>query len=226
MSTEEGRPGIHRIPNAKKALEHLLGMCRGMVADRELNEREVLYLDSWLRENVDLTRGWPGDVLADQLSRVLADGATDADELASLTQTIDDVIGHADGATGGASTALCDRILPSQVVFPGRSFLFTGTVIGASRKKLKELVTTLGGVAAPDSVLFFADVRGDLPQLDYLIVGGVAARDWSHSSFGTKIQYAARARELGAPLRILNEETFWLAVRQQGVIRTAAHGPT
>lgn len=210
----------HRIADAKKALEHLLGLCRGLAADRALNEAEVLYLSTWLRDNPHIATDWPGNVLAAQVENILADGCATDDELSHLLQAIDEIIGHADGSTGGASTLICDQVLPSNIVFRGQRFLFTGTVPGMSRAKLKAAVEELGGIAAHEGALYFAANGQRMPQVEYLVVGGIASSQWRHSSFGTKIQYAIDARDCGAPLQIITGETFLLALTSERRVRS------
>jgi hypothetical protein len=42
---------IHRKANTAKAIENLIGILKGLTADRALNEIEILFLDTWLKEN-------------------------------------------------------------------------------------------------------------------------------------------------------------------------------
>lgn len=64
--------GWHR--NLIKSLESLLGIYRGLIADNELNESEIAFLDAWLKENGEVVEVWTGDVIARRVRDVLADG--------------------------------------------------------------------------------------------------------------------------------------------------------
>lgn len=45
-------------------------------------------------------------------------------------------------------------------------------------------------------------------NLQFLVIGGLASRDWKHSSFGMKIQKAAELRGAGHLLRTISGESW------------------
>lgn len=78
--------------NREKAIFGLKGILEGVVADRRLNEQELLFLDTWLRSQEIIAQD--GDVvdLLDLISDILEGGYISADELADLKQLIADII--------------------------------------------------------------------------------------------------------------------------------------
>lgn len=85
-----GQPhvAIHWHNNLLKSAESLLGLCPGLIADNELNEAEIGYLDAWLQEHRELADTWPGDVIACRLRAILADGIITRDEAEDLKETL------------------------------------------------------------------------------------------------------------------------------------------
>ncbi|MDO8293038.1 MAG: hypothetical protein Q7T29_09285 [Gallionella sp.] len=69
-----GRVMANHAHQLRKSCESLLGICTGIIADDALNEREVRFLDLWLKDNADISTIWPGEVIARRIGEVLADG--------------------------------------------------------------------------------------------------------------------------------------------------------
>lgn len=92
--------------NLVKSTESLPGLCRGLIADNQLNEHEVVFLDTWLKENDEITRSWPGDVIARRVREILADGIVTADEAEDLKETLAQITGTDldQGLVAGMST--------------------------------------------------------------------------------------------------------------------------
>ena len=58
----------------KRSCESLIGICGGLIADGELNDREIIFLSTWLSENESMSQTWPGEVVFARVREVLADG--------------------------------------------------------------------------------------------------------------------------------------------------------
>jgi len=58
----------------RRGTESLIGIASGMIADGELNNREIQFLSLWLSENQALATTWPGEVIYKRVREVLADG--------------------------------------------------------------------------------------------------------------------------------------------------------
>ncbi len=83
---------FNRKRNNEKSIYTLRGILSGLVADEELNNMELLFLDLWLKEESKLKKN--GDILdlTDMLADILADGIIDADEKEDLLSQIDCVL--------------------------------------------------------------------------------------------------------------------------------------
>ncbi|MDR0620697.1 MAG: BRCT domain-containing protein [Deltaproteobacteria bacterium] len=150
--------------------------------------------------NSESALGWPGNVIADRLKEIYADGIVTKDELAELKDLLKDLSG---GLAKDAqqpvnlSTALpLDDPVPS-VEFADKTFCFTGTLCSGPRKDAAKLVTGKGGNVI-DTITM---------KLDYLVIGVIASRDWKFTSHGNKILKAIEYKK-EKDIKIISEETF------------------
>jgi len=78
-----------------------------------------------------------------------------------------------------ATCALFDDPTPL-IVFPERSFAFTGRFFYGKRSDCQAAMETRGAVCHD----------GPSKRTDYLVVGELGSRDWVHSTHGAKLQKA------------------------------------
>ena len=87
--------------NVEKAFLTLRGILQGVVADKQFNETEILFLDTWLKN--ERHAKMEGDILdvCDLLTDILEDGVVTNDELSDLKNLVADVLefGHNDETT-------------------------------------------------------------------------------------------------------------------------------
>lgn len=180
----------------RRSCESLIGISAGLVADGELNDREVQFLSVWLTEHRELASTWPGEVIYKRVTEVLADGVITAAERAYLETTLTELIGGSfteSGSIPSESTALpVDR--GAVVRIPEASFCFTGQFLFGTRSACEHAVEQRGGRVG---------VIGK--KLDYLVVGELSSRAWKHSSFGTKIESAMKLKAEGARVVVVTE---------------------
>lgn len=72
----------------REAIEQLLGIVGGMVADNDLHDLEIEFLKVWLAENSEVARAWPGAAIGRAIDTVLADGHVSEEERAYLMSTL------------------------------------------------------------------------------------------------------------------------------------------
>ena len=85
------------------------------------------------------------------------------------------------------------------IIFPGMTFLFTGTCAFGTRSQCQAAIETLGGLNA-----------GSVTKpLNYLVLGTYVTDSWAHETFGRKIEKAMEYRNSGVPLVIVTEE-HWI----------------
>lgn len=193
---------IHRARSIVKQTDELLGLIKGALLDGALNEREASGIHAWLRANPYCLEEWPGCVLFERLTAALRDGRLDADELEDLyglmLQIASPVAPSSAGEIRCAPSTLPLSAPPFEIVYPGRSFCFTGVFEYGSRQQCHQAVSERGGLPA----------AGITKRLDYLVIGNIGSDFWLHSSFGTKIKKAVDYREAGASIVIVSEATW------------------
>jgi NAD-dependent DNA ligase len=175
------------------AVDEVLGLARGIVADGEVSPREVDVLVEWTVRHSHAAHKWPVNVLVDRLARIHADGIVTDEERAELKDLLDDLIGKHEPLVKPVTALPLCKPAP-EVVFDQNVFVFTGKFAYGTRPTCERETAIRGGTCKGDVTL----------QTAYLVVGSVGSRDWAHSSFGRKIQKAAEYRAL-APVSIISE---------------------
>ena len=184
----------------KRSCESLIGICAGLLADNKLNDEEIYFLNTWLVDNESLATTWPGEVIYARVRDVLADGIITEEEREYLKQTLSDLIGGTlqdSGATSGLSTGLPIDDVES-VKIEGNSFCFTGGFLFGTRKACEHSIVERKGFILPR-------VR---TELNYLVIGSLASREWAHTSHGRKIEKAMEYKKKNYPITIISEEQW------------------
>lgn len=189
-----------------KAIEHLLGMVEGMIADNNLHDLEVKMLSTWLSANPEVTTTWPASVIACKVNSVLADGVITDAERKHLLEVLSDLITTDFAATGSASTEVSTLPIDDCVTvdFVNAGVCMTGEFIFGTRAACERLTLKAGGMPL-DNVT---------KKVDILVIGTRVAPDWAHTSFGRKIQRAVQLQMDGHPIEIISERR-WLESLQE-----------
>ena len=189
--------------NILKTVEHLLGLCRGITADGEVTEKEVVYLANWMSNNFDVLADHPvGRLLMNRVERIIGDGIITAEEREDLRDSLEQILGGGlleDGGAGGLSSAAGSDASGQAIEFAGRRFVVTGKFLYGPRRLVESAIVERGGVMG--SVV--------TQSTHYVIVGTMGSRDWAASSFGTKLEAVYELQEQGSPIRII-AEPFWV----------------
>ncbi|UIM99589.1 BRCT domain-containing protein [Yersinia ruckeri] len=180
---------------------HLLtGLCKGLISDKVLSDKEIRYLDWWITQNLSLINEYPGKILYNLIKEILKDGVITQDESEALYGAIVSFTGCDlnSGFVDGLSTRLpVDQI--EKIDLLGKNFCLTGEFFTGKRCVVSKLIEQSGGVIQD----------GVSKKLDYLIVGMGSSRNWKYSSHGRKIEKAMSYRdEDSLPIKIVGEETL------------------
>jgi NAD-dependent DNA ligase len=187
----------------KRSCESLLGICSGLIADGDLNDKEILFLSTWLTENQEVSHGWPGEVVFRRVREVLADGVISPDERDYLVRTLEQLSGGSFADSGAiASEANKLPVDPNaQIVVEGRSFCFTGQFLFGTRSACERAIINRGGLVS-------ANISR---KTDYLVIGELASKEWKHSTHGLKIEQAVAVQVQGSRIAIVDEAN-WASV--------------
>lgn len=184
---------------------HLLnGLCKGLIADRNISEEEVRYLDWWLTQNGALKSNYPGKELYALVKNILSDGIITTHESETLHKALVDFTGCDldSGVVDGLSTKLpLDHA--AHVTIAGKIFCLTGVFLAGKRTQVEEIIKRNNGLIS----------NGITMKIDYLVIGTLSSRDWKFSSHGRKIEKAISYRDdEGAKLQIISEDMLFNAL--------------
>jgi NAD-dependent DNA ligase len=200
MATAEIEKSLAR-QRVSVAIEHLLGMVQGMLADGLLHDLEIKLLATWLDANAETVTHWPASVVAVRVRNALADGLISEDERQHLLQTLADLLANDFAQTGSASpepTRLpVDDAVPVDVRDAG--FCLTGEFAYGTRSACEKLTTKAGGVT----------VGNVSKKSKYVVIGSRVSPQWAHTSYGRKIERAIELQQEGHCVCIISEQR-WL----------------
>lgn len=180
-----------------RLIDELIGICRGVIADDEVDEKEAIFIGQWIEQHRDVADRWPVNVLYARLTEMLKDGVLNLSEQQELLETLREMTGDsADYQTVSKSTSLPLDRPPPEVNFGGNTFCLTGRFVFGSNLDCEEAIVELGGEV----------VTNPTSDTDYLVIGEMSSPDWVHTAFGRSIEKAVAIREGGTSLAIVSEE--------------------
>jgi NAD-dependent DNA ligase len=184
-----------------RAIQEMLGLIKGVVCDGVITDEECKAFTRWMIANDDAVQCWPGNILAERIVSIFADGMIDKDERHNLYELFCDTVG--DGGSREALRVNYSTRLPfdepvPQIQFPDRTFVLTGQFVYGPRAKCEAEITQRGG-RCRDRIV---------KDPHTVVVGTIASRAWIQSDWGRKIEKAVEYRDAGAGVQIVSEETW------------------
>jgi NAD-dependent DNA ligase len=195
-------PFIRGEDRSNRQISEMLGTVKGVLFDGVISEAEAQHLNAWMTANPDASLSWPGEVIANRLRTIFADGIVSPEEREDLRDLLEQIAGGKTGFVSKenmATTFPLDRPQPS-LDFQRKLFVFTGKFAFGPRKTCQEMTVQAGGECA-DNVSH---------KVDYLVIGTFSSRDWIQSSYGRKIEKAVEYRTERKSLAIISED-HWAA---------------
>lgn len=190
-----------------RSLDELVGLCKGVVVDGQINGPEAEFILNWLNANQSVANTFPANVLYPRLVEMLADGKLDDEEARELLGFLRQMTGETGqmGTVNQSTGIAFDAPLP-ELAFQGQTFCFTGEFGYGRRDDVKARTAALGARVASS-----VTVKGCI-----LVVGCIGSEAWLHSTHGRKIEAAVAARERGKPVSVVPEEHWHdLATRRE-----------
>ena len=185
----------------RQAIEELMGIVEAMVADGDLDDLEIEFINAWLSENPDITQVWPGSAVSGAIETVLADGHVSQDERAYLLSTLKQlasgefVFDDQDGAAGLA--LLFDN--STEINLRDSLVCLAGEFLHGTKPACERLLERAGGW--PTSTVS-QDVR-------YLVIGSKVLPDWDNTPLGQTIRDTLALQQAGHAIAIVSERR-WL----------------
>lgn len=195
-----------RAKRQDRSIDELIGICRGILADGEVNKAEAIFLLDWLERHREFAGAFPFSTLYPRVRDALQDGVLDQDEqrdlLAALSATVGGEIAVPHGSNSLSTELPFDDPCPG-IYYAAHLFVMTGVFTYGKRRNVCDAIESRGGV-----------IRTALSaNIDYVVVGEVGSRDWAHSSYGRKIQDAVELRQAGANIALISERNWVASLR-------------
>jgi NAD-dependent DNA ligase len=200
---DDGQPvsrALNRSARIDRAVDELIGFLKGVIADDEITDSEVIRLGEWVLMNEEVRGYWPVNVLSKRIDRIFADRMIEDEERADLRGIIYDILGTSPTEFFEQRTGRLPLSKPApEVIFDQNMFVFTGRFLYGTRKQCQQEVLERGGRCSSSVTL----------QTSYLVLGDLGSEDWAHSIYGRKIETAIQYTQL-CPITLISEE-HWVS---------------
>lgn len=183
-----------------RAIEHLMGLVTGLVADGNLNDLEIKMLSTWIASHPEVTTEYPGSIIARKVADVLEDGVITEDERAHLLTVLLELAANNFSSTGSADPEVVSLPIDDSVAPDLRdaTVCFTGEFVYGTRAACQKLMEKTGA-ACVDSLT---------KKVNVLVIGTRVSPGWVHTSFGRKIQRAVELQGEGHRIHIISERRW------------------
>jgi NAD-dependent DNA ligase len=182
----------------EQGLAEMVGLVQGVVADGVVSSDEATRLSEWARSHPEVASRWPANLLTRRLERIFTDGRIDAVERRRLAAMLSQLVDNPEGLSRGFPLATDLPITRPEpdVVFESQTFVFAGEMAYGPTHACEREVVDLGASCE----------RTVNRRTDYVVIGGLAANDWSQAAFGHLVDEVALYRSRGVPIAVITEE--------------------
>lgn len=184
----------------EQGLAELLGLIRGVLADGSVSADEAERLAEWTHHHPEVAARWPVNLLHRRLERIFRDGRVDGRERRHLSAMVSDLADDPEGMGAGfplATDLPLTRPEP-EVTFAGKTFVFAGEAVYGPTHVCEREVLDLGGRC-----------EGHVTRrTNYVVIGQIAAADWTQSTFGSVIDEVVQYRTRGVPIAVISEQRW------------------
>lgn len=177
------------------------GILNGIVADDKVDDEELNSLSSWIENNPEIYSEWPIYSIAETIKIILKDGNITNEEKNHLSNCIKDITGvrfNENGVAYGMATDFFNS-QEVEIFHENANYCFTGEFLAGTRKDVESIAIKNGATIKKNVV----------NNLDFLVIGTLASRDWRFSSHGRKIEHAMKLQKDGKSIMIITENS-WL----------------
>ena len=192
-STDEQHGNVDKI-------DELMGFLTGVASDGVLNDSEVNALSSWLDSHHSVRTIWPASVIIERLDVILDDGIISEEERNDLLQTMRRLTSAKVNPTGinyEASTEVWEDET-DKIDIAGRVFCLTGDFVSGDRSAVETMLRLKG-----------AQLSSNVNKnVDYLVIGTLASRDWLYTPHGRKIEKALLLKRQDINVTVITERTL------------------
>lgn len=191
----------------EKCINELIGILKGISCDDKITPKEFDFIDDWIDSHTHLTDTWPVDLLTVRIKEIKDDGIVTESEREDFLEILKKITGthfSDDGAvSGNVAEVWFDNV--NNLTYKGKKICFSGTFLSGNRSHCEAQALSLGATTSKTITL----------DLDVLILGSTAAKDWRFSSHGRKIEKAMKLKSEGKNIIILSESCWLKSIKQK-----------
>lgn len=177
-----------------RAIDELIGICKGIVADQSVNKKEAEFLLFWLQQNIQYSTDEIVSMLYSRIHDFLVDDLLDQEEHQELISILNEFTGESSIGIPKPTTLPLDMPAPP-IIFLKKTFCLTGKFAFGPRKICEGFVHSFAGTTVSDVS----------QKTDYLVIGTFCSSDWIHTSYGRKIEKAIDLKANGQDIAIISE---------------------
>jgi TM2 domain-containing membrane protein YozV len=167
------------------ATQELLGILRGIAADRIISEAEVYGLNAWLVEHESLKENPTAVKIAQAVERILKDGRVDDDEEAELLTLFDKILNPMEN--------------DGRLICTGKKFCLSGDFAHGTKSEIESEIISRGGEC----------LSGVTKKCDYVLVGELGSDRYAFGNYGAKVRKAMEMQDAAHPIRIIHEAVLF-----------------
>ncbi|MBF0164261.1 MAG: BRCT domain-containing protein [Magnetococcales bacterium] len=211
---ENGQPifkNFNRGRTIDRMIDELVGLSCGILCDGCISKIKIIYLKEWLENRPELLEHNYGRAVYQHILPQLNGEVWTSENISQCWKILTDISGNLedyyDDPSGmnlnikanikSAPTTIPLTNPEPEVIFKNRSFCFTGTMLTYTRDEFSRFVKARGGIV-------HENIKS---STNYLVVGSERSRDWIHSGFGRKIEFAVQHNnQNGSQIYIITEE--------------------
>ena len=181
-------------------IDELIGFLTGVASDGVLNDQEVDALFSWLNRNETIRGKRPASVIVNRPNSVLEDGIITEEERHDLMVTVNQVTGNDNSAPDvsyESSTEVWEDVV-GDIKVAGSTFRLTGEFVSGDLDTVDTNLRLRGAETSPNVN----------KNVDYLVIGTLASRDWLYTAHGRKIEKGLLLKRKGVNINYITERTL------------------
>lgn len=184
----------------EKCINELIGILKGISCDDQILLSEFEYLDTWLLDHQHLKNTWPFDTLSRRILEIKEDGIVTDTELEHLLETLKKITGTRFTEDGAVSGTVTEVWFDSVDTFEhaNKHICFTGNFITGTRKHCEQLAIERGASTS----------KTVTKNIDVLIIGSTASKDWRFTSHGRKIEKAMKYKSENNEILLISENAW------------------
>ncbi len=167
------------------AMQELLGILQGVVADEVINAREARNLLDWIDDHEEFASNRVVEPVFALLEESLEDGIVTKEEEAALLGAINGVLNPSEET--------------ESIEIAGKTFCLSGDFCHGPKSKVEEYIVEHGGKIA----------KSVTKKCNYVVIGESGSERYAYGNYGTKAKKALELKVKGQDIEVIKESLLF-----------------